>query len=89
MTDGNGQHDPIAATGNGRVVFSCWPRLLPVRLAAAYLGISPETLKKNGASLPRLRAGRKVLYDRDLLDRWLDRLPPGANIWVDARKPSR
>ncbi len=81
MTDGNGQPERLVVTG--------WPRLLPVRLAAAYLGISPDTLKKHGASLPRLRAGRKLLYDRYVLDRWLDQLPPGADIWVDARKPSR
>ena len=88
MTDRQAQPEPGPVTANcGGVVFSCWPRLLPLRLAATYLGVSYDTLKKNGASLPRLRAGRKVLYDRDVLDRWLNQLPPGADIWVDARKP--
>ncbi len=87
MIDRSAQPDPIA--DNGRVVIASWPRLLPVRLAATYLGVSLDTLKKHGALLPRLRAGRKVLYDRYVLDRWLDQLPRGADIWVDARKPPR
>ncbi len=82
MTEPNVQPEPITAS-------TCWPRLLTVEKAALYLGVSRETLKKNGIGLPRLRAGRKVLYDRELLDRLIDGCPPGADIWVALPRQAR
>lgn len=49
-----------------------WPRLMSVKLAAAYLSISPATLRERGPEA--VQVGRRVLYDRVALDRWVDRL---------------
>ena len=49
--------------------------LLDTEEAAAYLRLSPKTLVKNrciGGSPPFFKAGRRVIYDRADLDRWLD-----------------
>ena len=56
----------------GRAALPDWPRLMGAELAAAYVGLSPNTLRKEG---PEPRAiGRRRLYDRIDLDRWADRL---------------
>jgi hypothetical protein len=49
-----------------------WPRLMSEPLAAAYLSISPSTLREHGPA-PK-RRGRRVLYDLRDLDRWADAL---------------
>ena len=49
-----------------------WPRLMSVKLAAAYLSISPGSLRERGPQA--LQLGRRVLYDRIALDRWADHL---------------
>ena len=51
-----------------------WPRLMSVQLAAAYLSISATSLREHGPAAVRI--GRRVLYDRQALDRWADRLSP-------------
>lgn len=50
------------------------PRGLSRQQAAKYVGVSAEKLDQLGRSgvVPRLRIGRRVLYDRLALDRWLD-----------------
>lgn len=48
-----------------------WPRLLSEPQAAAYVGVSLETFRgmvKNGIYTQR-REGKRVLYDRRLIDR--------------------
>lgn len=75
-----------------------WPRGLREDLAAAYVGLSPSTIRAERAAgrfpapVP-LTAGRQV-YLRDALDAWLDQkaLPGSApmgqadrNPWDDAR----
>jgi len=45
-------------------------RLLSVKEAAVYLGVSPWTVRSLGWSreIPEVRIGRRVLYDREDLD---------------------
>jgi hypothetical protein len=40
--------------------------------AAAYVSLSPNTLRANGPQAKRI--GRRVLWDRHDLDRWADRI---------------
>lgn len=50
------------------------PRYLGTKEAAAYLGLSPKTLEKlrvTGEGPPYAKAGRRVIYDRRDLDRWV------------------
>jgi hypothetical protein len=54
------------------VLLPDWPRLMPIELAAAYLSRSVSTIRDRGPA-PK-RDGRSVLYDRQDLDRWADRL---------------
>lgn len=49
-----------------------WPRLLSETDAAEYLSIGATTLRGLGLKVRRL--GRRVLYDRADLDRWVDRM---------------
>lgn len=55
-----------------RTTLPDWPRLMTIELAAAYLSRSPTTIRERGPK-PK-RDGRSVLYDRNDLDRWADRL---------------
>lgn len=59
-------------TAAARLELPDWPRLMPVDLAAAYLGIGVTMLEEQGPAAKRL--GRRKLYDRNDLDRWADRL---------------
>jgi excisionase family DNA binding protein len=49
-------------------------RLLNLREAAFYLGVSVWTLRGmlHNGDLPYVRAGRRLLVDRQDLDRWID-----------------
>lgn len=49
-----------------------WPRLLDADAAAAYLSIGLTTLREKGPAAKEL--GRRRLYDRKDLDRWVDAL---------------
>lgn len=52
-----------------------WPRRLSAELAAAYLGISKTTLLTGVGSrrYPEpMRDGKRVLWDRETLDEWVD-----------------
>lgn len=55
-----------------RTILPEWPRLMSIEQAAAYIGLSPTTLRERGPE-PK-RVGSRVLYDRKDLDRWADRL---------------
>jgi excisionase family DNA binding protein len=68
------------------------PRLLSIDLAAAYLSISPRALEKlwrTGRLPAPHRLGRRVLWDRKLLDGFVDVLskldsaPDDADHWTD------
>ena len=78
---------PILAKPNAGVVIACWPRLLTMKMAAIYLGLSVETLKKRerGHQLPgRKTFGKRVVYDRLELDKMIDRNNGHRDLWVDA-----
>jgi excisionase family DNA binding protein len=49
-------------------------RLLSVKAAADYLGVSSWTIRERmgGGQLPAVRIGRRVLLDRTDLDRWIE-----------------
>ena len=55
-----------------RLALPDWPRLMAAPLAAAYVGLSENTLRTVGPK-PR-EVGKRRLYDRIDLDRWADRL---------------
>ncbi len=82
MTRPAGQPDDLHHAE--RVVLSCWPRMLPVELAAKYLGLAVQTLRNHRGEIPgRKHLGRKVVYDRCVLDRWLDRNDGRTDLFVD------
>ena len=49
-----------------------WPRLLSEPATAEYLSVGVTTLR--GLGIKVRRVGRRVLYDRADLDRWVDRM---------------
>ena len=61
-----------------------WPRLLTVERAAAYLGLAAQTVRNRAGEIPgRKRLGRKVVYDRSVLDRWIDRNNGRSDLFID------
>ena len=85
MSSRNGQLE-ITRTGTGQVIVACWPRMLTVELLASYIGIAVQTVRNNSDRIPgRRNLGRRVLYDRHVIDRWLDRGDGARDLWVDAR----
>jgi hypothetical protein len=59
-------------------------RGLSLAEAAEYCGVSDKTLQRHGPEPSRI--GERVVYDRRVLDRWLDtlaRLPPGSDPGVN------
>ncbi len=51
------------------------PQRMPTPAAAAYVGLSARTLEKfriTGGGPQFLKPNRRVVYDRDDLDSWLD-----------------
>ncbi|KAA5606347.1 helix-turn-helix domain-containing protein [Roseospira marina] len=61
----------MAATLHDLSTLPNWPRLLSEQQAAAYCGVTGETFRRHIPVAPR-RLGRRVLYDRRDIDRWLD-----------------
>jgi len=61
-----------------------WPRLMSPDQAAAYLGMSPETMRRYIPVEPT-PYGKRVLYDRAAIDKYLDDLNSGAvsGDWVE------
>lgn len=67
--------DPTTVTPGGD-----WPHRMADPIAAAYIGTTPATLRKSrhfgmlwGATAPKFRkVGRRVFYDRSVLDEWID-----------------
>ncbi|MEM6586617.1 MAG: hypothetical protein AAF692_12770 [Pseudomonadota bacterium] len=55
-----------------RIRMPDWPRLMPERLAASYLGIGASTLR--ASEIKAKKYGTRTLYDRRDLDRWADAL---------------
>lgn len=67
----------MLADGPLRLTSPPVPRLFSAPMAAAYLGISERTFEKHWRSsrLPAPhRLGRRLLWDRKLLDQFIDRL---------------
>ena len=63
-----------------------WPRLLGVDQLAVYLGMAPQTIRNNADRIPgRRHLGRRVLWDKNIVDRWIDRNDGTRDLWIDAR----
>ena len=82
MSHATGQPDHLHH--GARVVLSCWPRLLSVELAANYLGLAVQTVRNRAGEIPgRKRLGHKVVYDRNVLDRWIERNNGRTDLFLD------
>lgn len=81
-----GQAEAIAAgADDGRP--ERWPRLLTVESVAQYLGLAVQTVRNRSLEVPGRRTlGRKVVYDRAIIDRWLDQNDGTRDLWLDARR---
>ena len=66
--------------------FGMTPRGLSGKEAAEYVGVGVETLERLGP--PPLRIGRRKVWDRKLLDAWMDKLGGVSSEdkqgWTDA-----
>ena len=65
------------------------PRLLSDKEAAEYMGIGLTMFRTIAPRLPRLRAGRRVLYDRFALDQYINQFSAGADISLDKINAAR
>ena len=69
------------------VTMPSWPRLLNVEMTAMYLGLGVQTVRNHHGELPgRRKLGGHVVYDRLILDKWIDRNNGRTDLWVDAQK---
>ena len=66
-----GKHDTSSRTLDSR---SRVQRLLSVKEASLYLGISTWTIRSLGwnGEIPEVKIGRRVLFDREDLDRFIE-----------------
>lgn len=60
-----------------RVSLPEWPRLMSRETAAAYCGISPGFFEATCPVVP-MRIGSRKLWDRRLIDQWIDQHSPDA-----------
>jgi len=68
-----------------RLISPPTPRLLGAPMAAAYLGISPRAFEQRwrASKLPAPhRLGRRLLWDRKLLDKFVDKIS-GLDVQPD------
>ncbi len=84
-----GQADPSkAATSDGHFR----GRLLTIRELAGYLGVAEQTIRNHAADIPgrkKFGAGKRggrVLYDRETIDRWIEKNNGVTDLWVDGRR---
>lgn len=65
------------------------PRLMTVSETATYLSVGVQTLRNRGDLVPgRRKLGRKVVFDRVVIDQWLDDADGVRDLWVDAERIS-
>ena len=66
------------------------PRLLTVPQLAVYLGIAVQTVRNRSAEIPgRKCIGRRVVFDRLAIDRWIEKNNGIRDLWLDARQSMR
>ena len=54
-------------------------------MTASYLGLAVQTVRNHRGELPgRRMLGGHVVYDRHVLDKWIDRNNGRTDLWVDA-----
>ena len=62
-------------------------RLLSVELTASYIGLAAQTVRNRAGEIPgRKRLGRKAVYDRLVLDRWIDRNSGRTDLFLDGAR---
>ncbi len=80
-----GTIEAIANVGGSPVVVKDWPRLLTVEMAAVYLGLAEQTIRNKDIELPgKKQWGRKVVYDRRVIDRLIDNNNGSTDLWLDS-----
>ena len=53
-------------------------------VGGSYLGLAVQTVRNRAGEIPgRKRLGRKVLYDRNVLDRWIERNNGRTDLFID------
>lgn len=70
MQQDDAEHTVTDAVARSRL--PDWPRLMSLPLASAYFGVGAVTFR--GLNIRPCRIGRRVLWDRQDLDRYADRL---------------
>lgn len=69
------------------VVLHPWPRLLDVPHLAAYVGLAEQTIRNHANEIPgRRRFGKKIVWDRLIIDDWITKNHSARDLWVDARR---
>ncbi len=71
----DGTADREIGRDGGRLRLPNWPRLMGATLAAAYFGVCPATFRTIG--IRPVRIGRRVLWDRNDLDGFIDNMTGG------------
>ncbi len=63
------------------------PRMLDYEGLAKYMSVAVQTLRNHRGQIPgRKKLGRKVLFDRQVVDRWLDKNRGVTDLWIDAKR---
>jgi excisionase family DNA binding protein len=64
------------------------PRFMDISTAAAYLGLSVSFVQKltSRRRIPFNKVGRRALYDRILLDKWMSRRAVLPKDWLGDAK---
>ena len=66
------------------------PRLLTAPQLAAYIGVAVQTVYNRSAEIPgRKCIGRRVVFDRLAVDRWIEKNDGVRDLWLDARQRMR
>ncbi len=66
------------------------PRLLTAPQVASYLGLALQTVRNRSAEIPgRKCIGRRVVFDRLAIDRWIEKNNGIRDLWLDARQSMR
>lgn len=67
-------------------------RLLTVRALADYLGVAVQTVRNHAHDIPGRKKlgsgerGGKVLYDRQIIDKWIEENNGVTDLWLDGRR---
>lgn len=64
--------------------------MLDIAELAKYLNLAEQTVRNRSREIPgRKKFGRKVVFDRQVIDRWLSNNDGTRDLWLDARRMMR